>query len=603
MNLSATIKFWTTSFCMALAALPVMAQNPKAVATFHCLSWYWSPKEGATAKKVTVQYREANRATWRTAHEGVYNRVMDTLTPTVGDVASGHDYRGSIVNLNPNTKYQVRLTLDGSSEEVWLTAQTINEIFPIDEKSFQIVALAAARSTSLNISEGGNALAYKVYDGRGFTLDLKSNVINGRHAINIAADYVVVRNFNIANAPQHAINIVGQHHHIVIEDCSITGWGDAIGSTDSITFKNIRQQDPRTGFAKGRSAIFNSDVPAGQTGAHHLVVQRNTITAPQHNATHWNQFAAAAQPAGTNGISLNNAGEANVIRYNYIAGTPDRMLNNGITGEGGNGYRGSPGGDADIYGNHIANCYDDGIEAEGGQVNVRIWSNYIDNTHYPLGLAPVSLGPVWVWRNVFGRVGLFGLKFGDYGGSRLQTGHVYVYNNTFLQPSQDGGAGFGVFNKGGSTNGKGRLIRWVTARNNILRQRNGATSTYSTLDSNTGNSYDYNLTSTGQTFVRDNGVEQAVETHGIRNAVALYEAASSTAHDPTPVNGVGNFRLKKGTPGYDAGVVIANFCDNFKNKAPDMGAQEGAVPMAFGVAAIFLPYQHTTTYNLKTRKP
>ncbi len=538
-----------------------------------------------------------------TANEAVYNRVMDTLTPMVGDVTSTHDYRGSIVNLEPNTQYEIKLRLEGTNESILLTSHTLNENFPTDEKRFPTVAMTSGRSTMLSITEGGDASAYKVYDGKGHTLNLESNTANGLYAISIATDYVTIRNFNIISAPQHAVNIVGQHHHIVIENCNISGWGDAIMTTDTITTRGNRLQDPRTGFARGRSAIFNSDVPKGETGAHHLVIQRNSIGGPQYDATAWNEFSSAAQPAGANGISLNNAGEANIIRYNYIAGTTDRMLNNGITGEGGNGYRGSPGSDTDIYGNHIANCYDDGIEAEGGQANVRIWNNFIDNTHYPLGLAPVSIGPVWVWRNVIGRVGLFGLKFGDYGGSRLQTGRVYVYNNTFLQPAQNGGAGFGVFNNGGSTNGKGRLVRYVTARNNILRQRNGATKTFSDLDSNTGNSYDYNLISAGQTFVRDNGVEQAIELHGIRNAIPVYEAAIATANDPAPVNGVGNFRLKKGTAGVDAGIVIPNFCDKYQGTAVDIGAQEGELPMAFGVNAVFVPSLQTTVSNNKQSKP
>ena len=37
---------------------------------------------------------------------------------------------------------------------------------------------------------------------------------------------------------------------------------------------------------------------------------------------------------------------------------------------------GFPDADSDIYGNSIQNTWDDGIEAEGGNNNVRIWGNY-----------------------------------------------------------------------------------------------------------------------------------------------------------------------------------------------------------------------------------
>jgi hypothetical protein len=51
-------------------------------------------------------------------------------------------------------------------------------------------------------------------------------------------------------------------------------------------------------------------------------------------------------------------------------------------------------------------------------------------------------------------------------------------------------------------------------------------------------------------------------------------------------NGEGEFALDPSSPGYDAGVVIPNFNDNYNGAAPDIGAHEaGSGPMEFGVNA------------------
>jgi hypothetical protein len=42
--------------------------------------------------------------------------------------------------------------------------------------------------------------------------------------------------------------------------------------------------------------------------------------------------------------------------------------------------------------------YDDAIEAEGANRNVRIWGNYLDRVFVPIANAATSIGPLYVWR-------------------------------------------------------------------------------------------------------------------------------------------------------------------------------------------------------------
>src|SRR5205085_743928 len=124
----------------------------------------------------------------------------------------------------------------------------------------------------------------------------------------------------------------------------------------------------------------------------------------------------------------------------------------GIGGEGNFTDVGSPHNDTDIYGNRVTFAWDDGIEMEGADINVRAWGNYVDHTYTALATACVNNGPIYIWRNVYDRSlqkdgpndstdhGPFG-KLGDgygYGGGRR-----YYFHNTLLQRSPPAGQTLG----------------------------------------------------------------------------------------------------------------------------------------------------------------
>jgi hypothetical protein len=107
------------------------------------------------------------------------------------------------------------------------------------------------------------------------------------------------------------------------------------------------------------------------------------------------------------------------------------------------------------------------------------------------------------------------------------------------------------------------------SRNNILHIHNpGAPSIRDRNYDPLGN-YDYDLY---------NGYIEArpgTERNGIRG-VPIYDRD----------NGEGEFALDPSSPGYDAGVIIPNFNDNYNGAAPDIGAHEASSPpMEFGVDA------------------
>jgi hypothetical protein len=261
-----------------------------------------------------------------------------------------------------------------------------------------------------------------------------------------------------------------------------------------------------------------------------------------------------------------------VIRYNEIYSDEDHYYNQSMGETHNFSYDGFPIRDTDIYGNYIANCWDDGIEAEGANCNVRIWGNYITRTPIKIATRSVTVGPIYVWRNVFGisragpapehNYGWGAFKAGNY--ESWSHGKFYVFHNTILQPpSPDAGSSTGITS--GSSNTLGNMF----TRNNILHITTDRYNSIFNQNQNSTNDFDYDLY---------NGLINSypgAEPNGI-NGVPIYDR----------YNGEGEFALDPSSPGYDAGVVIWNFNNNYNGAAPDIGAHEaGSPPMEFGVDA------------------
>src|SRR5450759_1008178 len=114
-----------------------------------------------------------------------YNPIPDTEE----DLA---DYRGSIVNLTPGTTYEVQLSLTGTPSSARLTGTTWRETSPVGETS-----RVPDRNTPLVIKESGTPTAYRVYDGRGATIDVRHE---HDQCITVNASYVILRGFTLKGA-------------------------------------------------------------------------------------------------------------------------------------------------------------------------------------------------------------------------------------------------------------------------------------------------------------------------------------------------------------------------------------------------------------------
>src|SRR5258706_11023694 len=161
-------------------------------------------------------------------------------------------------------------------------------------------------------------------------------------------------------------------HDVVVEDNALSGWG--------------RTRDGTWGadMDSGVRAICQNEELTRVT------IQRNKIHDPRYSANSWTN----GHPAGPQGVTFSYCGGNHVIRHNEISGGA-KHLNDGLGGEDNFSKTGFPNSDSDIYGNTITATWDDGIEAEGGNKNVRIWGNYLDRTATGIATTVVSVGPVY----------------------------------------------------------------------------------------------------------------------------------------------------------------------------------------------------------------
>ncbi len=524
------------------------------VPTFQSIGLYWTPDGGSADKKVFVNFRVEGSESWNEGLAVKYNPVDNTTE----DIAP---YRGSIVNLTPNTTYEIKLTLEGTSASDTITAKTWTEDFPIAE-----TITVNDRNTMLNIYDSGTKDGYILLDGTNATIDVEKNY---DQCIYVRGSYVIIRGFTLKNAKKHGI-VLQTCHDVIIENCDISGWGE--------------QNE------EGFGVDMQGGIYSESTSIKRIIVQRCRIHHPSYDANSWAEYNDGGyHPSGPQGIIFFNSGGNNVIRYNEIYSDSEHMYNDVIGGGTNSSYYGFPGPDSDIYSNYIANCWDDGIESEGGNRNVRIWGNYIEEVFLPIGNAPTSIGPLYIWKNTSGRCysppgSIYGvhapfIKMGAASaGVGWMTGYMYIFNNTILQPNGEGAGGIGV------SDDVNRYIKHCQTCNNILDVGNIAVNSISIRDENEDNNYDYDLYNGG--YPDENG-GHSLEGTPIYIKDAYFDFDEMKA----------DFSLNSLSLGYDAGEIIPNFTDGYEGAAPDFGAFEaGKPPMEYGVNA------YLTETSIKEKK-
>lgn len=402
---------------MMLCACQLPDMDIRTVSTYESISLAWSPVEGRPDRICKVDFRKKGTQEWE---EG-FPLWFDNRD---------WEYRGSLVELDPGTSYEIRLQLEGLGVEQRSTAKTWTENVRIADTVF-----VSSRNKTLIARKGGSPekgyVLYMPKPGDSAVIDVKKQY---ELCVKIKRSYIIVRGFTLRGATEHGVRINPRQHHIIIEQCDIADWGS-----------------PEPGYeAFGQSQHAGIFTDGDGFHPYHVVIQDNKIHHPTYGANYPGQ--AGAKGSGSRGpkaISLMRGGGVYVIRHNAIYSDSAHYFSDGM-GEWRNfSFQGFPSRESDIHHNYISHCWGDAIEAEGGNQNVRIWANYSTHCTYHISTANTNLGPLYIWRNISG---ISALKPGEYGtewglmydkdhpdpSEEVPRGIIYLFHNTLSQPIYQG---------------------------------------------------------------------------------------------------------------------------------------------------------------------
>ncbi|MCF6177089.1 MAG: right-handed parallel beta-helix repeat-containing protein [Victivallaceae bacterium] len=464
------------------------------------------------------------------------------------------EFRGSLVQLTPATLYEIKLATkdpDGGAQSKTFTAKTWSEKFPIAKT---ITISGKALSKGYKITESGNADGYILYQtAPGTSIDVANKADN---CLEVAAHHIIIRGMTLKGAKKHAI-LIKSGHDIVIEKCDISNWGTALKDGWGINMQ---------------CAVYSQYRPLTR-----VIIQRNIIHNPRSNSNNWAEPRVgynnnSKHPAGPQAVGFWDSAGNHVIRYNHVYSDPAHYYND-IFGCGANfSLKGFPNANSDIYGNILENCWDDAIETEGANNNVRVWGNYIKNAYKGISSRVTSIGPLYIWRNIV----VIGEKspgdqssaaFYKSGGTRDKWDNgVFVMHNTALLPKGKSVAGSG-------TRGIEGAMHNIFSANNILYVEKALIAEIRTVERNRF----INDLRFGRTW----GLQFALEDksfQGIPLFTSDFGFNAKTGH--------GIFYQMPTSPGFNAGISLPNFNSTVPDGKPDIGVHEAGTPaMQFGPKA------------------
>lgn len=529
-------------------------------ATMHSIGIEWDVTGDANHNATcTVAYRAIGTQAWQAALPLLRNDYRRNFAgkrgPQINTLA------GSILFLQPNTQYEVRLEAKdgvggGDAKIVRLTTRAVPAI-AADAPRRHVVPATVGETGGDN----GDGSATRPFRG-------------------VAAAQQSARPGDVFLL--HA----GHYGHFVFDRSGESGrhivWQSA--ADGDAVFEQIRVGANHVWF-EGLKLRPRTEILAlrGTQGASDVVVLRNDF-AGFHNAivlhaqsSGW--YVADNVIVGDNdpflkppaafdgeGIELSDS-SGHTVCHNRISHTAD-----GVS---------YPGANVDVFGNDIFDVCDDALEGDHGRVNVRFWGNRLTNYQFSgISFQPMEAGPWYLVRNQFiGR----GEPFKLYGQDRF-----VCVNNTFVY--------------WGSQTKLQSLLK-TFSRNNLYVALGGGSPMFVAKPVPTDGDFDADeFRATWRTDVDYDGFatdappplvrwnEQpfadlkaftaavGIEQHGLQlRAAELFDKFT-----PPPSRGpvaVDHLTLRPGTAAIDAGSSVPNLCEKFSGKSPDLGALELAEPL------------------------
>ena len=629
-----------TALTLLLLTTGVRGQAQNAVAagefivepsTLICLGFEWDiTGDDNRNAAVDVQYRAVGETAWNTAlpllRQGGerINRAPFTVPPR---------FAGSILDLTPDTEYEVQLTMRDPDDVTGQAVQNVRvrtraepkaaeggrvlHVYPLtwpedrpkEEPNFtglmaayngyvgtgdwNVVALRKVEpGDTILVHAGlykGNRRNY--VDPYGLTFD-GTYLLGAKGTeekpivIKAAGDGEVIFD---GDGAFRLFDVMGTEHHIfegiTFRNAEVAFWAGVkdVAGAKYLTVRNCRFERVGAGITtefSGSTGFYIADnVFIGRDDHYRVLGWAN----PDIYAAHPIDSYFAIKVYGSGHTIAHNAA---AFFHDGIAistyGVPDPERKNWAVA-------------IDIYNNDISVTGDDFIEGDGGVHNIRIMRNRgLNAAHTGLSAQPIFGGPAYYIRNIVYNTPV-ALKFSNPAG-------VYVLHNTLIAEnstnSQVQNAHFannlfmgvnrsvGVANLGGPTPystydydgfrpnpGVAQNYRWAGAR------PAGAPPAPPPTGRGRGNQ------TVGFGTLAELSAATGLETHGIEVDYDIFESLQPPTPGPDssmpgkPYEAADlNFRLRPGSRAVDAGKPIPNVNDGFTGQAPDLGALEVGQP-------------------------
>ena len=502
----------------------------------------------------TVKYRQ--RVTPPGTCAKYFYHSLDKWTNGFEMSYQNGQFIGSVINLKENTEYEISAVIKKGEEIVSQYtgfARTLSSKVSVAERVDISSIYSGSGALMIAGVEGAPDGWIEITDENG--IGIKADNETETNALMIAdCRYVIFKDLTVRGGKNNGISIIGSSDNIRISGCDISGWG----RTGTFTSNAGRYA---YGYVDSDGERINNDAGINICSTTNTVIENNYIHDPNAKTSAWAGTAelngetvewSNVYLGGASGIFVRNKGGL-VIRYNDIVGSEEHRFNDAVEGKGNGAYNGGVGKDTEIYGNIFAYCQDDGIELDGGAVNVRMFNNRIEETYSRISIAPIIIGPAYIYGNVVHNLrDEFGnnssaIKAG--GGTTYSKGMAYVINNTFVSDKNFSNPAFGIHAVGYGSDSNRSLYRMKT-RNNIFFSSWGSRTAIDEDYAYEDNSFDYDLA--GTTASEDQGrfilqSENEREENGIIG-IAGFENMR-----------LGDYRLKDGELGTSGAAEVNGF--------------------------------------------
>ncbi len=545
--------------------------------------------DGDADNSAVVEFRTSDvgggAGSWKTAYTPYTDRRA-----TIGGDANPYvnQFRGSIVGLTADTSYDVRTTItdpDGGSAIVNATTSTVDttptfggtlRTVSNDGQLATAMGLAvpgdtihlnagtyAAFTWSVNGTSGawinieGEGAGTSIIDGAGIVIPGGNGTTTAQ--VILSANYVVLQHLTLTNTDFTGVSVGDGKHHVFVQDNTMSN------------ISRLCTDDATTGGIG--SHYYDAGVNIGNTDDH-VYALRNSITSTSlasctHTDNSFDTPATGVQTANCSVCVISSNTITGAFRDGAASDNSTLALN-----------------DSDMSANTLSGYIDDGIEAKGENINVRLWGNIISNTAGNTCLAANTnttnnlYGPLYFFRNacrVTTTKSGFIYKIGDVIGGIVP---MYAFHN-----SADATPG-GKTDEDGFTmgNGAGATPVFFVALNNIVKSLGDVIAyaaptvafDYDLLYSTSGNYvYRWDLLGIDHTYANlaDFKAGTGQETHGLGTDPQF----SDTGLHLCIANGnpVG---CTAASPALNVGTPINNFNTSDSawpsTGAPDMGAYE-----------------------------